>query len=91
MARTSGVTSKSAPAPINSRPGFTKLDCPSSFDERRLARMPLRPESATPPPPINGTAWRIQKLVSAPANCGFSRIASKPVAFPSKGSLSADW
>ena len=45
----------------------------------QAASTPLRPESATPPPPISGTAWRIQKLVSAPANCGFSRIASKPV------------
>ena len=37
-----------------------KFDCPSSLDGRRLGSTPLRPESATRPPPISGTAWRIQ-------------------------------
>jgi len=42
----------------------------------------LRCDRVTPPPPISGIAWRIQKLVSAPAMIGFSKIASKPVAVP---------
>jgi hypothetical protein len=42
-------------------PGLLKLDCPSSLDERRLFRTPLRPliEIARPPP-AKGIDWRIQ-------------------------------
>ena len=60
MTRTSGVTSASAPMPISASPGLVKLAWPSSFDERSDASTPLRPDSATPPPPISGTACRIQ-------------------------------
>ena len=44
MRRHCGVRSKSAPAPRSARPGFTKFDWPSSFEERRLASTPFLPE-----------------------------------------------
>jgi len=50
--------------------------------ERHRISREIEVLSATPPPPISGIDWRIQKLVSAPANCGFSTIASKPPRCP---------
>ena len=75
--RSSGVKSKSAPAPVSINPGLLKLDCPCSFEERSELRMPLRPLTDTArPPPANGMVCLIQYDVSAPAKTGFSNTAS---------------
>ncbi len=74
-----GVRSKSPPMPASTSPGFVKFDWPWPLFGRIELSRPFCPDKVTLPPPIRGTACRIQKLVSAPAINGFSKIASKPV------------
>src|SRR4029450_2869000 len=58
--RSVGSRSMSTPSPASRMPGLVKFDCPSSFEERRLASTPLRlrrgatPPQHTPPPPPGG-------------------------------------
>ena len=76
----------SAPAPLIRSPGLTKFDCPCSFEGRREDSSALRPLSVTTPPPMKGMFCRCQKLVSAPAKLGFSKMVSNPSKRSSKGS-----